>query len=135
MRLLFLLTIAIFMLTGCNNSPNADNKIAKVINGCGNSDIIITDIKGRIKADGFMQAQVIGENSSSSYQKLMYRVVWFDNNGFIIDTILSKWKNAPAYANQPFSINAISPTTKAKTFRIYIKKDKEVICDKNYNGL
>jgi len=135
MKFLMAIALVVFMFSGCNTQPNPNNAIAKVIEGCGNNDIIITDIKGRKKSDGFMQAQVLGENSSSSYQRLMYRIVWFDENGFVIESILSKWKEVPAYANQPFNITTISPSTKAKTFRLYIKKDKEVICDKNYNGL
>jgi len=135
MKFLLSIALVVFMFSGCNTQPKPTNTIAKVIGGCGDNDIVITDIKGRKKSDGFMQAQILGENSSSSYQKLMYRIVWFDDNGFVIESILSKWTDVPAYANQPFNITTISPSTKAKTFRLYIKKDKEVICDKNYNGL
>jgi len=134
MKLIGLTVFVIFILTGCSKSVEPDSSIVKVIDGCGNSDINIIDIKGLKKADGFMQAQVIGENSSNSYQVLEYRVVWLDKDGFKIESILSKWNRVPAYENQPFHINAISPSTRAKTFRLYIKRDKEVICDKQYNG-
>jgi len=134
MRLIILTILALFAFSGCGKSPQPDDSIVKVVDGCSGSDIVVTDIKGRKKPDGFMQAQVTGENNSGNYQNLEYRVVWLDGEGFAIDTILSKWNSIPAYPNQPFYINAISPSAKAKTFRLYIKREKEVICDKQYDG-
>jgi uncharacterized protein YcfL len=134
MRLTILTILVLFAFVGCAKLPEPNDAIVKVVDGCSSSDIVITDIKGRKKSDGFMQAQVIGENNTGSYQSLEYRIVWLDSEGFAIDTILSKWNSTPAYPNQPFYINATSPSAKAKTFRLYIKRDKEVICDKQYNG-
>jgi len=134
MKLIGLTILAIFILAGCSKSVEPDSSIVKIIDRCDSGDINIIDIKGLKKADGFMKAQVIGESSSGSYQVLEYRVVWLDKDGFKIESILSKWNVIPAYANQPFHINAISPSTTAKTFRLYIKRDKEVICDKQYSG-
>lgn len=134
MKLFGLITLIIFVLAGCNKTPEPSDSIVKVIDVCGSNDITVTDIKGRKKPDGFMQAQIVGENSSSTHQKLEYRVVWLDSEGFAIDTLLSKYNSVPAYPNQPFYINATSPSAKAKTFRLYIKRDKEVICDKQYDG-
>jgi len=134
MNSISLIALILLVLTGCNKSPEPNDQIVKIVSSCGNHSISISDIKGRKKSDGFMQAQVIGLNSSDSYEKLEYRVVWFDKQGFKIESILSKWKSIPAFANQPFHINAVSPSTKAKTFRIYIKNEGETICDKQYNG-
>lgn len=134
MRLSILVILALVAFVGCSKSPEPVGEIVKVVDGCGSGDIVITDIKGRKKPDGFMQAQVIGENSSNNYQALEYRVVWLDKEGFKIESLLSSWKKAPAYPNQPFYINATSPNTKAATFRLYIKQDKEITCDKQYDG-
>ena len=131
--------VSSLLLGGCatSSSPQPkDNSVVNVIRQeCGNSEITIKDIKGRKKPDGFMQVQVIGESNSNTYQRLEYRIVWFDRQGFMIDTILSNWRVVPAYAHQPFHINTVSPTTKAKTFRIYIRNEKEIICDKQDDGL
>jgi len=123
---------SLLLLVGCNDGPKAD-PIVKVISQCGNDNISVSDIKGRKKSDGFMKAQVTGYNSSSDYELLEYRIVWLDRDGFKIDSILSKWKTSPANAKQPFFINGISPNTKAKSFRIYIRKNEEIICNKQSN--
>ena len=127
------------LLVGCATSSSPEPKGDSVVNvikqKCGNNEIVIKDIKGRKRPDGFMQVQVIGESNSNTYQRLEYRIIWFDKQGFTIDTILSKWRVIPAYAHQPFSINVVSPSTKAKTFRLYIRNEKEIICDKQDDGL
>ena len=134
MRIIMSAIFSILLFSGCVSQPKANNSIVKVIEQCGSSSIVVTDIKGRKKADGFMQAQVIGENTSDTYQRLEYKIVWFDNEGFVIKSILSKWRETPAYANQPFHISNISPSTKAKTFRVYLRQEKEIICDEQSNG-
>ena len=125
--------VCLVFLAGCaSKDAKPNNSIAKVVETneeCGSKDIKIVDIKGRVKSDGFMKVQVSGENLSDEYQLLEYRVVWFDEDGFVIDSLLSKWQTAPAYAAAPFHVSAISPSTKAKTFRLYIRRDKEVICE------
>lgn len=134
MRFIGYIAFLVLIFGGCAKEPKMNDSIVKVISNCGNSDIVVSDIKGRKKSDGFMQAQVIGENRSDSYQLLEYQVIWFDKEGFKIESILSKWQTVPAYANQPFQINATSPNTKATTFRLYIKSQKEVICEEQYDG-
>jgi len=134
MRLVGYIAFLVLLFAGCAKEPQMSDQIVKVISSCGNSDIVVTDIKGRKKSDGFMQAQVIGENRSDSYKLLEYQVIWFDKEGFKIQSILSKYKTVPAYANQPFQINATSPSAEATTFRLYIKSQKEVICEEQYDG-
>jgi uncharacterized protein YcfL len=76
-----------------------------------------------------MQAQVTGQNLTNSYFKVEYRIVWMDENGFTIDTILSNWTDIPAYPNQPFYIHATSPNAKTQSFRLYLKKEGKLICE------
>ena len=132
MKILYTVLIALLLLTACSNEPQPE-PIAQIIGQCGNSDISIRDIKGKKRDDGFMLAQVIGYNDSSEYQLLESRIVWFDKDGFKIESILSKYKEVPAHAKQPFYINEVSPNTKAKTFRVYIRKNEEIICNKQSN--
>ncbi len=132
MKYIALYISILFLLTGCSNTPQPD-PIVKIIDRCSNSDISIRDIKGRQKKDGFMQAQVTGINLTNSYFKVEYRIVWLDENDFVIDTILSNWTTIPAYPNQPFYINATSPDAKTASFRLYLKKEGKIICDTQLN--
>ena len=136
MKFLVLIFVSLFFLGGCESaSPKPNKSIARVVDDdCGNNTIIIRDIKGMTKSNGFMMAQVTGENLTNKYKLLEYKVEWFDDDGFIINSILSNWTDMPAYAAQEFHIKVIAPSAKAKTFKFYIRRDKEVICEKNYNG-
>jgi uncharacterized protein YcfL len=123
------------VFSGCDTTPKPKDPIVNVIDSCSNNYIKILDLKGRIKDDGFMQAQIRGKNITNSYFRVKYKIVWLDANGFIIDSILSNWTTTPADANQPFYIHAISPNTKAKSFRFYLKKEGETICQQQSDSL
>jgi uncharacterized protein YcfL len=128
MKYTILLISTLFLLSGCSNTQQPD-PIVKIVDRCSNNDISIQDIKGRQRSDGFMQAQVTGQNLTNSYFKVEYRIVWMDENGFTIDTILSNWTDIPAYPNQPFYIHATSPNAKTQSFRLYLKKEGKLICE------
>ncbi len=131
--------LSIALLAGGCASSSPKPKGGSVVNvvepACGNSDIVIKEVRGKRRKDGFMVVQVRGENTSGEYRRLEYKILWFDKNGFQIDTILSNWTVVPAYANQPFSIRTVSPSPKARKFRIYIRNEKEVVCDKQEDGV
>lgn len=132
MKIIWSAVLAAFIFGGCSSAQNSET-IAKIVDGCTNSDIVLKDVKGRKRADGFMEAQITGENHSKDYQSLKYRVVWMDKDGFVIETIMSNWAKVPAYENQPFAISAVSPNAKASTFRVYIKREEEILCNKQSN--
>ena len=128
MKFILISILLILTFSGCKDTPQPD-PIVKIVDGCSSDDIAIRDIKGRHKSDGFMQAQITGENTTAEYFKVEYRLVWMDENDFTIDTILSNWTTIPAYSNQPFHINATSPNAKTASFRLYLKKEGKIICD------
>ena len=132
-KTLWLALAAAIVMGGCASSAPKpkDHSVVNVVEpACGNSEIVIDDIRGKRRKDGFMQVQVTGKNTGDEYKRLEYRILWFDRNGFQVDTILSNWTTVPAYAHQPFVINTVSPSTKARKFRIYIRNEKEMLCDR-----
>ena len=123
------IVITVFLFFNGCATPQPKSSIAKITDGCIVGDIKITDIKGGKRKDGFMRTQIEGENLSGSYKQLEYKIVWLDDDGFVIKSILSKWRKFSAEANQPFYITNIAPNTKASDFRLYIREDnKEKVC-------
>lgn len=122
------IALAAFLLSGCGE-PTPGSNIATVTDSCIAGTIKITDIKGKKQPDGFMKTQITGQNTSNSYKQLEYKIVWLDQDGFAIKSLLSNWRKFPADANQPFYITNISPNTKADDFRLYIRENnKETLC-------
>jgi uncharacterized protein YcfL len=91
-----------------------DNSLKKAIS--------ITGISSAINQSDFMEVQVTGRNTSSSYIALKYKVKWFDENDLEIPTILSHWTKTPAYAKSEFGFKAVAPRVTAKDYRIFIRK-------------
>ena len=124
----FFLYILIFCTSCANTQPK--NNIVQITDRCLTDSISISDIKGKKQSDGFMKTQITGRNTTNDYQKLEYKIVWIDNNGFIIQSILSNWRDVSADANQEFYITNISPNTKADDFKFYIRQNnKEIACN------
>ena len=112
--------MAIFamMLGGC-----AHESKVKVVDNSVETDVSIIDIKERVNTDsGLKELQVMGENKTDDYMKLRYRVVWFDKEGFEIESIGSKWAELPVYKNANFTIHVVSPSKNAADYRIFIDR-------------
>ncbi len=132
MRNIFILIATLLTFSACSNNYQPDPRV-KIIGHCSNSAMLVSDVNAMMRDDGFMQTQITGENLTSSYFKVEYKIVWFDENNFKIDSILSNWAEIPAYAEQPFYINVTAPSNKAKTFRLYLKKEGNLICEQQSN--
>ena len=96
---------------------------ATIIDSFLDNEISITQIKSLINTGGLMEVQLTGVNSTSSYKKLEYKIEWFDNNGFLIDTVMSRWTDFPAYGNSEFGFRAVAPKAAAVDFRIRIREE------------
>jgi len=46
-----------------------------------------------------------------------------DNNGLLIDTVMSRWTDFPAYGNSEFGFRAVAPKAAAADFRIMIREE------------
>lgn len=127
-----LLSLSIF--SGCTQTQGPNPSVVTIHEKCATDTLEIIDIKGQKRADGFMQIQVVGRNNANEYQKLEYKIVWLDGNGFVIKSILSKWREASADAKQEFYITNISPNAKANDFKLYIRQNnKEILCEQEQN--
>ena len=107
--------------TGDGPDKRAYSKVT-IIDSFLDNEISITHVKGLINTGGLMEVQLTGVNNTSSYKKLHYRVEWLDNSGFLIDTVMSRWTDFPAFGNSEFGFRVVGPTTAATDFRIKIRE-------------
>lgn len=71
--------------------------------------------------DGQMLAQVMG--ISKTNQSVYYKFVWFDANGMKISTSLSQWKKVNLREDAEFFWNAVAPSKRAASYRVYVTDD------------
>jgi len=117
MKILYIALIISLFIGGC-----ADKSYVKIVDNKVSNVITITDTKKRIREDGFLEVQVVGENTTNEYALFRYRVTWQDKDGFDIPSITSKWQDFPAHKNAEFHINTIAPTMRATDYKIYLDK-------------
>lgn len=113
------LTVLLFLLTACADKSS----YVKMVDDSIEDDITIEKINERINSEsGLKELQVLGENETDEYMKLRYRVVWFDKDGFEIESIGTKWMEFPVYKNASFSIHIVAPSKNAVDYRLFINK-------------
>jgi uncharacterized protein YcfL len=130
-RWVIVLVLITFLFNGCSNKEAfPGEKAAKITDNCIVDDIKVIDIKGKKQSDGFMKTQITGENNSDNYMQLEYKIVWLDEDGFVIDSIFSNWKTVSAEPKQNFYITNVSPNDNADDFKLYIRQnDQEIKCN------
>jgi uncharacterized protein YcfL len=115
---LIIISFIVLLFAAC-----ASKSYVKFVDNSIKKQIEITDVKKRVKSNGFTQIQVDGINKTGKYLLFKYRVVWEDKDGFEIKSISSNWSDFSAYKNANFRINIISPSKKAVDYQLYINKD------------
>ncbi len=119
MRRWIWLTVFVLLFSGCADKTS----YVKVVDDSISDDISIEKITERINSEsGLKELQVMGENETDEYMKLRYRVVWFDEEGFEIDSIAKNWTELPVYKNANFTIHIVAPNKKATDYRLFINK-------------
>lgn len=77
--------------------------------------------------DGLLEFEARFTNVTSYQQEnLNYRIDWFDENGFLIKTILSNWKTVHFTPSGSISVKGIAPNPKAINYQIRLRQDDSV---------
>ena len=109
------------MLTSCATARYIEPRIT-IIDNLLASEISINNVSAVVNNGGFLVIQVNGVNKTSFYKKLEYKIKWLDQNGFIIQSILSRWTRFPAFENTEFKFKAVAPKPTVTDFRILIRR-------------
>lgn len=71
--------------------------------------------------DGHILVNISGLGTTN--QVVYYKVEWYNEMGMPIKSIMSTWKTASIVKNMPFNWDVVSPSPKAKSFKIMITKN------------
>jgi uncharacterized protein YcfL len=117
MKTVFLTLSVLFFLAGC-----ADKSYVKFVDNSIGNYIEIQKINKRVRPNGFIEIEVVGENSTKYSKLFRYRVTWEDKDGFEIPSISSNWREFSAQKNAQFRISVIAPNKKAVIYQLYVDK-------------
>jgi uncharacterized protein YcfL len=112
-----LLLIVGISLCGC-----ADKRV--FLNDNVDGDLDVSEVKMQRNHAGFLEVHIRGDNDAGKYFKPEYRIVWFDESGFPLDSLLSAWTPFPVFDDAEFYITAVAPHPRAVDFKIIIRKQE-----------
>jgi len=126
MRLIYL---SILVLVGCSsyskNVPNQSISLPPqvVINNVQlQKEITIGVGSDRTNDNDIMEAFVNVTNNTEDESTLYYRFRWFDVEDYEVGENMSMWKPLFLGAKDFKKVVGVAPTTKANSFKFYIKK-------------
>jgi uncharacterized protein YcfL len=140
-RNLFIVCIAVLVLSGCKTSDErinmgkgvggdtlADNIITRpfayVISALLGQGVEITEIIEAKTPEGYLDVQMKGYNKAHGIKRFDYRVEWLDSNGMVIPTKTSVWVPVSAMGKSEVTFRFIAPRKEAVDFRINTRKNK-----------
>ncbi|MDR1460477.1 MAG: DUF1425 domain-containing protein [Campylobacteraceae bacterium] len=137
-KMFYLLAFLALIFTGCaDKSPQLNVAYSNVIfeNDSIKEWLVLQNIISVVRDDGFIEVEVVGKNISSSKQILTYNVDWYDQNGFVIKSILVKRKIASIENGKSIIIHVISPSENAASYKVRfgLPTSDDELRDKNVN--
>jgi len=106
------------LLAGCQIQP-ATPESSHLMLGPGVSQYLSIDAQpGGITDGGLLRQGVRVHNRSHSTRKVRFRVVWFDNNGFELAGLSSRWAVHTLRPDEPVTLSRIATAPNATNYRI-----------------
>lgn len=117
------LLFSLCLLSGCESPPPIDPRV-RILDSSLQRRLVLTDLKEIERGNKTLDIQVTGDCTRDSDQRIEYRFEWFDDNGVLIRSRLSRWMPMTVAGNSAFTINGVSPSSKASDFKLSIRKEK-----------
>lgn len=138
MKKYLLIAVAGIVFLGCGISPSQRLKEHNIIveDKSIMDDFKIVSVVSKDRDDGLKETQAVLKNDTNKNQLISYKIDWLDKDGFVRESILSKWKTVNVEAKKDVIIGGISPSINASEFKIRInyptKYDKKRVNPANY---
>jgi uncharacterized protein YcfL len=137
-KLFYLLAFLTLIFTGCaDKTPQVTSYHPNIVfesNELGKW-FVLQNVVSVVRDDNFIEFEVTGKNDSPLKQVLTYNIDWYDQNGFIIKSILTKRKIASVEGGKSIIIHAVSPSDKAINYKLRfgIPTEEDELRDQNVN--
>ncbi|MDR2790780.1 MAG: YcfL family protein [Campylobacteraceae bacterium] len=137
-KMFYFLAFLTLIFTGCaDKTPQLQSPSSNIIF---ESDKLgkwfaLQNVVSLKRDDNFMEIEVTGKNNSDDKEVLTYNIDWYDQNGFIIKTILTKRKIASVESGKSIIIHAVSPSANAVNYKIRfgVPTEDDELRDQNVN--
>jgi uncharacterized protein YcfL len=128
------IVLSILLLSGCKNVPPVSSGVGvekmteqddyskhlQTHNPELASQLKITDVKNRTNND-LLEVQLTLTSTYKKSQQLQYHFIWFDKDGFVLESGKSPWKPLELHGMQTAAVKGLAPTIDAKSFSLYVR--------------
>ncbi|TCD48270.1 YcfL family protein [Chlorobium sp. N1] len=118
------LVMLVLFMGGCASTRMSEPRVSFADSSL-RGEMLLTDFASVVNGGGLMEVQVTGRNKTSSYRLLEYRIEWFDADGILVPSVMTRWTKFPAFEKAGFSFSAVAPKPGVSDFRIIIRKAKQ----------
>ena len=108
------------LLIGCSSKEPTASPHLDIEDNSVNSFLSLQSLNDRFTNGGMMEVEARFKNESSFNKDLLYKVDWFDKDGFLITNITTKWKRVVVQSKRDFNVRAVSPSDKAVNYKLRI---------------
>ncbi len=116
----FVLFALSLLLIGCSPKEPKASPHLDIEDNSVNSFLSLQSLNDRFTNGGMMEVEARFKNESSFNKDLLYKVDWFDKDGFLITNITTKWKRVVVQSKRDFNVRAVSPSDKAVNYKLRI---------------
>lgn len=78
----------------------------------------VLELRETTVGNGLLKIQAEILNTTNSRKEFNYRFDWIDDEGMVIDTLLSNWKRMSLAGQESSFVSAVAPTQRAVDFRL-----------------
>ena len=103
--------------------PNGETTYATYINASNPRlarRVAVTRVD-RTEIGGLVKSAVTLTSRTSDTEALQYRWVWFDANGFEVNSSSQAWNPVLVYGKQTTSVQGLAPNPSAKEFKLHLR--------------
>lgn len=85
------------------------------------SGVVVDQLKRTTLEDGTIQISFAGRSTVSYARAARYRVLWYDERAYLIDTTVSTWNRFTLDGSRPFEFTATGPGARGRQFKIELE--------------
>ena len=116
----FALFVLSLLLIGCSSKEPKASQHLDIEDSSVNSFLSLQSLNDRLTNGGMMDVEARFKNESSFNKDMLYKIDWFDKDGFLITNITTKWKRVVVQSKRDFNVRAVSPSDKAVNYKLRI---------------
>ncbi|WP_164549076.1 YcfL family protein [Amphritea opalescens] len=120
-KLILTALLPLTLLAGCQTQQVRSPDYPQLVFGQGAKSFLAIDSLTDGYTEGhLLRVSIQAVNASSSSKTLRYKFTWFDEAGFEINSLTSRWEALETAPHEPITINRLATSPKAVSYKVFL---------------